>query len=83
METETRIFGRAWSEIKEMQSGSYTKRTVPPFDANKHREDILRDMERFKIPVHEDVAAFHRIEFPRDYELVGDTWVCTAKKGES
>lgn len=80
MSEESKILGYDKSHIMAMQHGTHERRKVPPLDPVKHKEQILSDMKRFGLPVHMDVAAEYRIEFPADYELVGDTWVCNKKK---
>lgn len=68
------IFGRTWEEIQEMQNGTYKSEPLPVYDEDAYKAAIIKDIERFKIPVYDSVKQKLDIDLPEGYELVGEIW---------
>lgn len=67
------IFGRTWEQIQQMQQGTYRPKTAP-LDEIVHRAQIMGDVQKFSMPVHDDVKRHYNLELPASYVLVDDTW---------
>lgn len=68
------IFGKTWEEIQEMQSRTCKGKPLPAYNEDAYKADIVRDVERFKIPVYDSVKRKLNIELPEGYELIGEIW---------
>ncbi len=67
------VFGYTWSQIQDMQQQRHKAPSVP-WDKMKTIGQIVRDIERFKIPVSEVVVNAYQLTLPDGYLREGDTF---------
>ena len=70
-----KIFGYEWEEIKAAQQGGKLRKLCPELDAAGHAIVIMRDVERFGMPVHDSVKTAYNLELPEHYAMdENSTW---------
>ena len=66
------IFGYSFKQILAKQQGIDFEK-LPPINAEKHKALIIKDIEKFRISVHDEVVKSYHIELPTGYKLNSET----------
>lgn len=69
---DSTIFGFQWEDINDMQHKRYTRPTVKFTADADHAKQIMRDVERFQMPVYWEIVDAYNLTLPESYQRGDD-----------